>query len=291
MPRARVPAEVVAALADGRRNGNWIRANCPWCSTTRSDRPLAAAVDDPSSWHCFRCHREEEFKDGERRGRQDNARKLELRDDAEKRKATALELWEQAVPVRTGDPVDLYLRGRQLVPPNDSLTWPDALRLHARLWHPHDRCEHPAMVAQVVSASGMPTAVHRTYLTHDGRKALLRPAKMSLGPIRGCAIRLAPGNRVIVAEGIESALGAAMVHRDLAPWSAISAGGIETLAIPRDLQRIVCARDRGKAGRRAANILRERVEQAEYEQHRLIGYAVYTPAFKADDFADFERDE
>lgn len=284
-----VPAELAVAISEGIRNGAWIRACCPWCSTGPSDRSIAARYDDPSDWRCFRCHREQELRDGKRRHRADNARKVALRDEAAKKRAAAIDLLEQCVPVRRGDPVDLYLRARQLVPPGPGDAWPSSLLLHRRLWHPRARAHFAAMVAVVTDVGGMRCAAHRTYLTQDGRKALVRPVKMALGPIRGCAIRLGHGPRIIVAEGIESALAAAAYHADagLAPWSAISAGGIETLAIPREVTRIVVARDRGKAGRNAAIKLRARVRALEIEQQRIIHFQVYCPARDREDFADF----
>jgi phage/plasmid primase-like uncharacterized protein len=76
-------------------------------------------------------------------------------------------------------------------------------------------------------------AVHRTYLTLDGRiKAPVSNPKMTLGPIGGGAIRLAPAGPVLgVAEGIETAL-SAMQATGIPVWAALSAGGIEALHLP-----------------------------------------------------------
>ena len=246
------------------------------------DRPLQASEADPSDWRCFRCEREKEFRDVARR-QIDAPRKAQLRDNEAKRKDRALAIWDDAQPISPGDPVDLYLRGRQLEPPGGAKEWPSCLRL-AKLWHPADRQTHPVMVALVVDVAGMPSAIHRTYVTHDGQKASVRPVKMMLGATAGAAVRLGHGPRVIVAEGIESALAAAAIHRELAPWAALSAGGLEALRIPRDVTRIVCARDRGKAGRKAATVLRQRVLAAELEQRRIIHFAVAHPGGD-DDFA------
>jgi hypothetical protein len=51
----------------------------------------------------------------------------------------------------------------------------------------------PAMVALVTDVADRPAAVHRTWLTPDGRaKAPVEPQRMSLGPVAGGAVRLTP---------------------------------------------------------------------------------------------------
>jgi hypothetical protein len=86
--------------------------------------------------------------------------------------------------------------------------FPPTLRFHHRLFHV-SRTYHPAMVAAVTLwPSKTISGVHRTYLTADGSdKAPLSPNKMMLGSIKGGAVRLAPpGTKLILAEGIETAL-------------------------------------------------------------------------------------
>ena len=74
-------------------------------------------------------------------------------------------------------------------------------------------------------------AVHRTYLS-GSQKAPIDPCRMTLGPVAGGAVRLAPASEVLgVAEGVETAL-SAMQMSGLPVWAASSAGGIENLALP-----------------------------------------------------------
>ena len=63
------------------------------------------------------------------------------------------------------------------------------------------------MLARVDGSDGEFAAVHRTWLRSDGSdKAELREPKMSWGPIRGGAVRLASaGPELAIAEGIENA--------------------------------------------------------------------------------------
>lgn len=115
----------------------------------------------------------------------------------------AKRLWQGAARAR-GTLTEKYLRSR-------GLTLPPApvLRFASRCWNRETGKELPAMLARVDDANGEFVAVHRTWLTPNGRKAALRDPKMSLGPISGGAVRLAPPGPVLaVAEGIEDALSA-----------------------------------------------------------------------------------
>jgi hypothetical protein len=62
------------------------------------------------------------------------------------------------------------------------------------------------MVALVTTgANGTPIAIHRTFLTRDGRKAPVAPQKMMLGRCRGGAVRLAgPHDLLMIGEGIRA---------------------------------------------------------------------------------------
>ena len=80
-------------------------------------------------------------------------------------------LWAQCVPVTAGDPVHRYLCRRLAI---DSFEGPQCLRLHPALdyWHEGDHIgTFPAMVAPLTAPNGRVVALHRTYLTADGRKA------------------------------------------------------------------------------------------------------------------------
>lgn len=92
-------------------------------------------------------------------------------------------------------------------------------------------------------------AVHRTYLREDGSgKAPVDPAKMTLGPISGGAVRLAPAGPVLaLAEGIETAL-SVMVSTGLPTWACLSAGGLREVRIPDTAAEIVIAADNDKNG-------------------------------------------
>ena len=142
--------------------------------------------------------------------------------------AEALRLWRQTRPA-AGTPVAAYLSRRGYDGPI-----PPALRFLPRCWHKETRSWHPAMVGPVerVGSAG-PVAIHRTYLQPDGAgKAKIAPSKMTLGPIKGGAVRLAEaGAHLAVAEGIETGLSVQLAS-GIPAWAAISAGGLRDLILP-----------------------------------------------------------
>jgi putative DNA primase/helicase len=168
------------------------------------------------------------------------------RDDAKRSKA-ALAIWQSAISA-DGSLVETYLASRGLhLPP------PPTLRFHAGLKHPSGGI-WPAMVALVTHGSNdTPLAIHRTFLACDGRgKAPVDPQKMMLGPCRGGAVRLAaPGNVLMVGEGIETCL-AAMRATGHPVWAALSTSGLRTLDLPGDVRDVIVLADGDDPGEAAA---------------------------------------
>lgn len=143
-------------------------------------------------------------------------------------------VWEGAAKVQAGDPVHAYLVKRCGIE-----AIPLGLRFHPALTYIHDdgaRTVHPAMLAQVVGADGVPVSIHRTYLTAAGEKADLPAPKKLMTPTRkleNVAIRLArPADGWLgVAEGIETALCAQKRH-GTPVWACVTAGLLETFRPP-----------------------------------------------------------
>ena len=114
------------------------------------------------------------------------------------------------------------------------------MRFHPACWHAPTARRRPALVALVEGAAGA-FAVHRTYLTAQGRK--LEPAedaKLSLG----AAGRIDPAARL---------------------WAALSAPGLAGLVLPPRPGRLVVAADGDAAGRQAAEALAERARAAGWD--------------------------
>jgi phage/plasmid primase-like uncharacterized protein len=133
-----------------------------------------------------------------------------------------------------------------------------ALRFLPRCRHRESGTVWPAMLAAVTIWPAVePVAIHRTYLRPDGTgKAPVEPAKKTLGPIAGGAVRLAePGPVLALAEGIETAL-AFMTGSGLPTWAVLSAGNMARLVLPPLplAAEIVIAADNDPPGLAAANV-------------------------------------
>jgi hypothetical protein len=305
------PAEVLQALQDGRRQGQWIRSYCPYCSPGRvrhGDRPLAANLvtgfgpnRDKPGWLCHRCHAEENFRGSKAKEglprRQYTYDPNKHQNSDEDRRAAALRIVERCTHIEDGDPVDIYLRETRKLAPITA-TWPSSLR-RARLHHPDDRSgrKHPCMVAVATDTSGNIYAVHRTYLTEDGRKANFGNVKLSLGPLSGRAVHLGIDSpKLVIGEGIESTL-AAMMKYGRVGWATLFAKNLQAVEIPRSVTDIIIAADRDfKPGRREHDIggrcareLMKRIqqEQFKFKQTREINVRIAFPPDGRADFADF----
>jgi putative DNA primase/helicase len=162
----------------------------------------------------------------------------------------ARRLWRQSRPA-AGTIVEAYLRSRGLDGPI-----PPTIRFSPRLWHAETGQHWPAMLAAVTHWPGTRVvAVHRTYLTPDGHKADVRPAKKSLGPCGGGAVRLARfgGERLAITEGIETGL-TVQLATGIPTWVALSAAGMRSLVLPALplAGEVIIAADADDAGRAAA---------------------------------------
>ncbi len=162
---------------------------------------------------------------------------------AERMKALAKRLWEEATPVTPGDEVDRYLSGRRLALAH----YPKVLRLHPALgYYEKDPtsgksrkvAEYAAMLACIQGADGHAVTLHRTYLK-DGRKANVSEAKKVLSSgINGASVRLfEPEHELAIAEGIETAM-AVHLATGKPVWAGLNAGNLEKLWLPDSVQSI-----------------------------------------------------
>jgi len=168
------------------------------------------------------------------------------------KQAAAARLFRGSTPLTVADPGGLYLAGRGL---SAVLSCP-ALRYRGDCHH-QSGGRLPALVAEVLDAAGQPIAVHRTYLARDGRKAAVDPVKMTLGPMRGGAIRLtpdsAPPSELVIGEGIETSASAGLLLA-LPAWAALSAGNMGSgLVLPDVVRTVTIAADADPVGQREAH--------------------------------------
>lgn len=174
--------------------------------------------------------------------------------------------WGESKPLVPGDPATLYLKRRGLA---GFWPLPTCLRLHRGLpyWHDgHHLGTFPAMVATLVAPDGRLVALHRTYLTADGRKADVPQVKKlsgTAGPLTGACVPLHTAVRggLGIAEGIETAL-AASAGSGVPTVAAYSAGNLAAWRWPDGLQRLVIFADADKAGWEASTQLQARARRA-----------------------------
>lgn len=182
--------------------------------------------------------------------------------EAAQKQAAAFRIWMAAQASLAGTPVEYYLAGRGI----DLAALgrqPRALRFHPSLWCEEAKTRLPAMVAAVSGPADKMVAVHRTWLEQAGpsdwRKARLENPKMTLGPIRGGAIRLwrgasgkawaaMPDPTVLdITEGIEDGLSVAQAVPEARVIAAISLGNTSAIELPEAVRTVRFWRQRDTA--------------------------------------------
>jgi hypothetical protein len=206
-------------------------------------------------------------------------------DDEQKRSRRALDIWREAVPI-LGTLAERYLikRGIDVAElPNDMA---DVLRWAPRC--PWERGHAACLIALWTDIhTGQPRAIHRTAISPQAE----RIDRMSLGPTRGCVIRLWPDDYVeqghVPGEGIDTVLAAAtrMEHLGtlLRPaWAAGDRGHMRSFPmLPGiDALTLLVDHDANRAGQDAAVECAARWRAAGKEVIRL------TPRSADTDFND-----
>lgn len=265
-------ATIARALGSAQRSGGWWRCRCP---VHQSSAPTLALRDGSAGLavHCHAGCRPNDVLDELRRlGLLDDEKdvvadpvEIERQREAEERRrrqriAEALDFWHHETVDPHGTAVERYWQSRGLSLPIS----PTIRKSRSWLRHPEGG-SRPAMIALVQHAEHGPVAIHRTFLAVDGSsKASFRTPRLSLGPTGGAAIRLGHANErepLVVAEGIETAA-SVMTATGLPAWAAISAGGLERLALPplptASLVIVAADHDHNGVGERAARTAAQR---------------------------------
>lgn len=159
--------------------------------------------------------------------------------------------------------VRTYLEEARRLPLGRLPAPPGAIRFHPALDH-YDRdtgevTTWPAMVTAMSGPAGAVRAIHRTWLRPDGSgKADVGKAKKMGGVARGCAMRLAKGSTklspeaaakkgltspLVITEGIEDALTAAIAAPDARVWAAGSLSLLGLLEWPACASAVVLVGD------------------------------------------------
>lgn len=189
--------------------------------------------------------------------------------DEVRRIARARAIYTVAGPI--SGPAEAYLISRGLRPE------PGWARLRTAILRHPDASEQPAIVAPVTGASGALKGIQRTFLTADGRKLPVRDPKLSLGRVRGGAIRVGdPAAELVLCEGLEDGLSLAQELPDACVWAAPGAGMLAAMCLPPTVSSVIIAADNDVAGEQAARHAAERFA-SEGRQVRIMRP---DPAFK-----------
>lgn len=156
--------------------------------------------------------------------------------DENKRRELLNALWKRGSPIRAGDPVEAYLKGRGLPFPNMT----GVLRYAADCPVPYSTITRPAMLALVADHEGNPANLHRTFLGPNGKADMEQPRAMMPGAIpEGSAVRLAMhGDRLGIAEGIETAI-SAWKRFGIPTWAAINSAMLAKWKPPASVKEVV----------------------------------------------------
>jgi putative DNA primase/helicase len=253
-------AQIASALGTAQREGRGWRCRCP----SHNGRSLVIQDGDQGRVlvKCWGgCNRLDVLADLLRRGllseREGFAPRIvsvpRPNDDA-LRTARALKIWRNH-QLGAGTIVERYLAIRVILLDQ----WPASLRFHPCCPRPRDDAGNlvsplPAMLALIEHVDRGPVAVHCTYLQRDGSDKADLPKERQracFGPVAGGAVRFGeprPGVWLVVGEGIESTLSAALPC-GLPAWAALSASGIEKLLLPSNATHVLIAADNDTNGR------------------------------------------
>jgi len=284
--RARLPIEaVVGRHVDLRKKGSWHMGLCPFHG---ENRPSFAVRPDRRNFHCFGCNAHGDvirfvaqieglsFPEAARRCAAEAGMAADWQaepapapwqprkpaavaaarpddGDVQQRTARAARIWKAGAAILEGSPQAAYLAGRGLWP------LPDACHAVLRAGcgpHPEaSHAAHPILLARIDGPDGTFRGVHRTWLGRGsagwGKLGGVGDPRLSLGPLKGNAIRLFPvAERLGVAEGIETAL-AAYFLSGVPTWSCLNAGALAAVELPFDIAELVIFADRDKPRLRA----------------------------------------
>lgn len=138
----------------------------------------------------------------------------------------ARSIWSRAVPLDGRDPASRYLASRGIRPAQ----YPSQVRFLSRAAFKHDEHKttwHPALLSKFVSADTKRWTLQATFLEADGTPAKGLPEKRRNLPLPvplGGSVRLAPSAETMgVAEGVETALSASIIH-EVPVWATLNSG-------------------------------------------------------------------
>ncbi|TZG28589.1 DUF7146 domain-containing protein [Sphingomonas montanisoli] len=282
---AKARHDISAVVARSRKVERAGRAKRAVCAFHQERSPSMQLYDSQGRYHCFGCgadgdiveyvmHVERlDFKEALRwLGAADlpvvdpAQRAIAAAEDEVERAeaiAEARAIWDAAGPA-AGSPAEVYARSRGI-----TMSLPATIRFgHCYRWRDRETGEVgpslPALIGGVSDDQNRLVGLQRIFLRDGGKaKAAMKRAKLSLGRVRGGALRLGPpANEIIVCEGPEDGLTLAQEMPGRSVWVALGTDMMPALMLPPIVRTVVLAGDNDDAGRaaidKAARALGER---------------------------------
>ncbi|MBI5112888.1 MAG: toprim domain-containing protein [Rhodovulum sp.] len=212
---------------------------------------------------------------------------------AEKAARRAKGLWLSALPI-PGTPVETYLRTRGI----DLAALPRLPRILRCLPNAKHRGDDgretwwPAMIAGCTDGTGEIRAVHRTWLRPDGAgKAPVAPVKKVWPGFAGLVIPVWKGDGdlsvrdacatgllqiLVITEGIEDALTAALAAPEHRVWAAISLSNIRNIRLPDCIEAVAIHRQNDWDKRSAVEEFEAGVAALEAQGRPVVPFAAST---------------
>jgi DNA primase len=163
----------------------------------------------------------------------------------------ARRIWQEATPI------GFSLTETYLVNRGVGHAVPGSIRhtCVARWWDEDGRegRREPAMIAALQDREGRVCGIQRTFLDREGRKSNRGNARLSLGRVRGCAVRFGPvADTVMLAAGVEDGLAVRMMFPGASVWVAGGDGNLPHVRFPSEVRRVIVCGDADAPGRIAA---------------------------------------
>ena len=125
----------------------------------------------------------------------------------------------------------------------------------SRWWDQNGRegRREPAMLAALQDREGGVCGIQRTFLDGEGRKSTRGTPRLSLGRVRGCAVRFGPvADTVMLTASVEDGLAVRLMFPGASVWAAVGDGNLPHVRFPDAVRRVIVCGDSDEPGRIAA---------------------------------------
>jgi DNA primase len=300
--KARTPISgAVGRAVKLKRSGRELQSLCPF----HQEKSPSFYVNDAKGFaHCFGCgwhgdvirfvmDREGcDFREAYRRLANDDlptwtpserakAQAEDRLEDLAKEQA-ARKFFAESVPI-AGTPGEVYLRARGI-----TLALPDTSYVRFGMvpsWQNKESGEwgrkRPAIVCGAQDGTGAVVGIQRIFFPGDDPRLGKKDCKLSLGTIRGSALRLSPAEpAIILAEGPEDGLSIMQEGPGLPVWVPFGTSMMPSVQYPSEVRRCIIAGQNNTAGRVAVQ------KAAIALSERGLDVAFAWPAARFDDWND-----